>query len=150
MNYRPSHGQHGNVSGVSNDRFILTVNNRRMLCPSSNHRKHLRKGNNMDKEKIHEFCRSFMSDDQGNLNDNHFQILHEEQDEITVRFFTTDAGESLYNGFAHQTYNTTLALCALADGLHVYCAHPEDDDVRLFQSDEIEESEGHMFIIIRG
>ena len=52
--------------------------------------------------------------------------------------------------YVYNTYSTNLALCALAEGLQVYCAHPEDDDVRLFEADEIEESEGHMFSITDG
>lgn len=101
----------------------------------------------MNKEKIHEFCRSFLSDDQGDLNDNQFQILNDQAHEITVRFFTPEAGACAFRGFEHTTYNSTLALCAFADGLHVSVAHPDDDDVRMFTEDEIVDAEGHLFVI---
>jgi len=47
----------------------------------------------------------------------------------------------------HTTYNTSFALVAFEEGLEVYVAHPEDDDDRLWSVEEIEEAEGHMFII---
>lgn len=50
--------------------------------------------------------------------------------------------------FEHTTYNMTFALVAFAEGLEVYCAHPEDDDTRLFTEDEIEDCEGHMFVVV--
>jgi len=47
----------------------------------------------------------------------------------------------------HTTYNMTFALVAFAEGLEVYVAHPEDDDVRMWSEDEIEDCEGHLFVI---
>lgn len=47
----------------------------------------------------------------------------------------------------YTTYNMTLALAAFADDLEVYVAHPEDDDVRMWSEDEIEDCEGHMFLV---
>lgn len=48
--------------------------------------------------------------------------------------------------FEHVTYNMTFALVALEEGFEIYCCHPEDDDVRLFTADEIEDCEGHLFL----
>ena len=47
----------------------------------------------------------------------------------------------------HTTYNMTFALVAFAEGLEVYIAHPEDDDCRMWSEDEIEDCEGHMFVV---
>jgi hypothetical protein len=47
----------------------------------------------------------------------------------------------------HTTYNMTFALVAFAEGFEVYIAHPEDDDVRMWSEDEIEDCEGHLFVI---
>ena len=47
----------------------------------------------------------------------------------------------------HTTYNMTFALVAFAEGFEVYCCHPDDDDVRLWSTDEIEGAEGHLFLI---
>jgi len=47
----------------------------------------------------------------------------------------------------HTTYNMTFALVAFAEGFEVYVAHPEDDEVRMWSEDEIEEAEGHLFVI---
>ena len=47
----------------------------------------------------------------------------------------------------HTTYNMTFALVSFAEGLEVYIAHPEDDDVRMWSEDEIEDCEGHLFVI---
>ena len=59
---------------------------------------------------------------------------------MTVKFTTKPADD-------HITYNMTFALAAFAEGFEVYIAHPEDDDVRMWSEDEIEESEGHLFVI---
>lgn len=47
----------------------------------------------------------------------------------------------------HTTYNMTFALVSFAEGFEVYCCHPEDDDVRLWSEAEIEDAEGHLFLI---
>lgn len=47
----------------------------------------------------------------------------------------------------HTTYNMTFALVAFAEKLEVYVAHPEDDDVRLWSEGEIQDCEGHMFVV---
>jgi len=49
----------------------------------------------------------------------------------------------------HLTYNMTFALAAFAEDFEVYCCHPEDDDVRLWNEEQIVDAEGHMFKIIR-
>lgn len=50
----------------------------------------------------------------------------------------------------HTTYNMTFALVSFAEGFEVYCAHPEDDEVRLWTETEIEDAEGHLFVIKEG
>ena len=47
----------------------------------------------------------------------------------------------------HTTYNMTFAIIAFLEGLEVYVAHPEDDDVRLWSVEEIQGAEDHMFVI---
>tara|TARA_R100001509_G_scaffold89420_1_gene51297 strand:- start:534 stop:713 length:180 start_codon:yes stop_codon:yes gene_type:complete len=49
----------------------------------------------------------------------------------------------------HLTYNMTFALVAFAEDFEVYCCHPEDDDVRLWNEEQIVDAEGHMFKIIK-
>ena len=59
----------------------------------------------------------------------------------------------------HLTYNMTFALVAFAEDFEVYCCHPEDDDVRLWNEEQIvvvgeyidgeEDAEGHMFKVIK-
>lgn len=49
--------------------------------------------------------------------------------------------------FEHITYNATFALVALAEGFTVCVAHPEDDEIQMFTPEEIEDAEGHMFVI---
>lgn len=46
----------------------------------------------------------------------------------------------------HTTYNMTFALVAYTEGFEVYVAHPEDD-VRLWSESEIQDCEGHMFVV---
>tara|TARA_R100001015_G_C4583034_1_gene139272 strand:+ start:746 stop:940 length:195 start_codon:yes stop_codon:yes gene_type:complete len=48
----------------------------------------------------------------------------------------------------HTTYNMVFALASFTEGFEVYCCHPDDDDVRLWSEDEIEDAEGHMFHVI--
>ena len=101
----------------------------------------------MNKETIHEFCRSSMSDEEGNLNGTNYQIVNDLPNEITVRFFTSEAGTHSPNVFEHYTYNMTFALVAFAEKFAVYCCHPDDDDVRLWSAEDIEDCEGHLFLI---
>jgi len=51
------------------------------------------------------------------------------------------------NVFEHHTYNMTFALVSLAEGFAVYVCHPENDDCRLWSPEEIEDCEGHLFLI---
>jgi len=51
------------------------------------------------------------------------------------------------NVFEHRTYNMTFALVAFAAGFAVYVCHPEDDDCRLWSPEEIEDCEGHLFLV---
>jgi len=53
------------------------------------------------------------------------------------------------NPMENVTYNMTFALVSFAEDFEVYCCHPEDDDVRLWNADQIEDAEGHMFKIIK-
>ena len=47
----------------------------------------------------------------------------------------------------YTTYNMTFALVAFAEKLEVYVAHPEDYDLRMWSEDDIEDCEGHLFVI---
>ena len=49
----------------------------------------------------------------------------------------------------HLTYNMTFALVAFAEDFEVYCSHPEDDDVLLWNEEQIQDAEGHMFKVIK-
>jgi len=51
------------------------------------------------------------------------------------------------NVFDHYTHNMKFALGSLAEGFAVYVCHPEDDDCRLWSPEEIEDCEGHLFLI---
>ena len=47
----------------------------------------------------------------------------------------------------HTTYNMMFALIALEEGFTVCVAHPDDDEVQMFTPEDIEDSEGHLFVI---
>lgn len=49
----------------------------------------------------------------------------------------------------HITYNVDFAVAAYWEGFKVYVGHPDaqDEDVRMSSQKEIEEADGHMFII---
>jgi hypothetical protein len=49
--------------------------------------------------------------------------------------------------FEHTTYNMTFAIVSFAEGFEVYLCHPDDDNVRLWNEEEIEDCEGHLFLI---
>jgi hypothetical protein len=49
--------------------------------------------------------------------------------------------------FEHYSYNMTFALVAFAEGFAVYVCDPEDDDVRMWSPEEIEDCEGHLFLV---
>ena len=50
----------------------------------------------------------------------------------------------------HLTYNMTFALVASGEeDFEVYCCHPDDDDVRLWNEEQIVDAEGHIFKIIK-
>ena len=51
------------------------------------------------------------------------------------------------NVFEHYTYNMTFALVAFEEKFAVYCCHPDDDNVRLWSPKDIEDCEGHLFLI---
>ena len=58
--------------------------------------------------------------------------------------------------FEHTTYNMTFALVSFTEGFEVYVCHPpsfpdfdetDEDKVRLWNEEEIEDCEGHLFLI---
>jgi RecJ-like exonuclease len=47
----------------------------------------------------------------------------------------------------YTTEDMTFALSALGEGLEVYVCHPEDEDDRLFTVEQIQDCDGHLFLI---
>jgi hypothetical protein len=47
----------------------------------------------------------------------------------------------------HTTYNIAFALAAFREGFDVYVCHIEDDEVKMWTLEDIEDAEGHLFSI---
>lgn len=51
--------------------------------------------------------------------------------------------------FEHSTYNISFALVAFDEGFDVYVAHPDDETVLLKSTEEIEDADGHLFVVVK-
>ncbi len=49
--------------------------------------------------------------------------------------------------FEHVTYNIDFALAAFKEGFDVCVCHIEDDDIKMWSLEDIEDAEGHLFSI---